>query len=89
MSASKLQVTLQHLFAHPLHMNTKWKDVVHLFEALGAEVEVVQGGREKVRLNGQEATFHIPHSRILDSKDEVVQIRHFLERCGIDPSFEV
>lgn len=89
MSASKVQTTLDHLFSHPLNMNTKWKDVLHLLESLGAQVEVVHGGREKVRLNGQEATFHIPHSRVLDSKDEVVQIRHFLERCGINGSHQV
>lgn len=88
MSATKLQTTLSHLFAHPVNMNTKWKDVVHLFTALGASVEVVQGGREKVRLNGQEVTLHIPHSRVLDSKDEVLQIRHFLERCGVDARYE-
>lgn len=75
--------TLKALFAHPISANIHWRDVVHLFESLGAEVEVVHGGREKVRLNGQEHTFHIPHGKALDSKDEVMQIRHFLERCGV------
>ncbi|MDX9910306.1 MAG: hypothetical protein RBS39_00600 [Phycisphaerales bacterium] len=79
----KPERTLDALFAHPIPMNIHWNDVTHLLTHLGAEVEVVQGGREKVRLNGQERTFHIPHSRVLDSKDEVVALRHFLESCGV------
>jgi hypothetical protein len=38
-----------------------------------------------VKLNGEEQTFHIPHGKTLDSKDEVMQIRHFLERAGMGP----
>lgn len=78
--------TLEHLFAHPLHMNTKWTDVTHMLEALGAQVEVVHGGRAKVTLKGKEHVFHIPHSRVLDSKDEVMALRHYLEACGVTPA---
>lgn len=81
----KPEKTLQQLFAHPIAMNVKWKDVVHLFESLGAEVEATHAGREKVKLNGHEHTFHVPHTKTLDSKDEVMQIRHFLEACGVSP----
>jgi len=81
----KADRTLGQLFAHPVSMNIHWKDVIKLFTSLGAEVEVVQGGREKVRLNGEEETFHIPHGKVLNSRDEVTQIRHFLERCGVGP----
>lgn len=84
MSRKPSQV-LQQLFSHPIPMNLKWRDVVHLFESLGAEMEVVHGGREKVRLNGQEQTFHIPHGKMIDSRDEVVQIKHFLECAGVTP----
>lgn len=85
MSHHKHLTTLKSIFAHPISMNVHWKDVVHLLESLGAEVEVVHGGREKVKLRGQEHTFHIPHSRVIESKDEIVQIRHFLERCEVTP----
>ncbi|MHC5113850.1 MAG: type II toxin-antitoxin system HicA family toxin [Planctomycetota bacterium] len=77
--------TLEKLFRHPAPMNIKWVDIVHMFEWLGADVEVVHGGREKVRLNGEEQSFHIPHGKTLDSRGEVVQIRHFLERAGVSP----
>lgn len=85
MSHQKHLATLKTFFSHPISMNVHWKDVVHLFESLGAEVEVVHGGREKVKLNGQEHTFHIPHSRVIESKDEMLQIKRFLERCHVTP----
>lgn len=80
------QRTLSEIFSHPINMNIHWKDVVHLFESLGGEVEVVHGGREKVKLNDHEFTFHIPHGKTIGSRDEVMQIRHFLEQAGMGPT---
>ena len=81
--SSRHERTLGQLMQHPMMMNIKWRDVVHMFEAQGATTEVVHGGRLKVSLNGQEQTFHIPHGKTLDSRDELMEIRHFLERAGI------
>ena len=81
----KHQRTLSQFFSHPIPMNIKWSDVVKMFASYGADVEVVHGGREKISINGEESTFHIPHGKVLDSKDEVVAIRHFLERAGLAP----
>lgn len=78
--------TLAEVFAHPINMNIHWKDVVRLIESLGGEAEVVHGGREKVRLNGHEFTFHIPHGKTINTRDEVMQIRHFLEQSGVAPT---
>ncbi len=75
--------TLEQLLQHPMVMNIKWRDVVHMFEAMGATTEVVHGGRQKVSLNGQEHSFHIPHGKTLNSRDELMEIRHFLERAGM------
>lgn len=77
--------TLRQIFAHPVSMNIKWKDVVHMFEALGGRVEPAHGGRETVHLNGRQMTFHVPHGKAIDSKDEVVQIKKFLDSAGIGP----
>lgn len=77
--------TLNHIFAHPVSMNIKWNEVTHLIASLGGTVESAHGGREKIRLNGQERTFHVPHSKAIDSKDEVVQLRKFLELAGVAP----
>lgn len=83
--SQKPEAVLRQIFGHPLPMNLRWRDVVHMFESLGAELEVVHGGREKVRLNGREQTFHIPHGKMLDSRDEIVQIRRFLAEAGFEP----
>lgn len=81
----KHERVLEALFAHPISMNLKWNEVEHLLEHLGAEVRH-HGGRATVMLNGEEATFGVPHTKTLSSKDEVVQIRHFLERAGAAPA---
>jgi hypothetical protein len=76
---------LQHLFAHPVSMNLKWSEIAHLIEHHGGSIEHGHGARAKVRLGGQEYTFHVPNSGTIDSKDEVVQIRRLFERAGLDP----
>ncbi|MHC5003018.1 MAG: hypothetical protein ACYTJ0_07830 [Planctomycetota bacterium] len=81
---SSHQRTLAQIFSHPIAMNIRWKDIVHLLESLGATVTVVHG-RQKVVLGDHEATFRIPHGKTLDNKDEVIQLRHFLERAGFAP----
>ncbi len=83
--SGKPDQVLRQLFGHPIPMNLKWRDVVRLLESLGAQLEIVHGGREKVSLNGREHTFHIPHGKMIDSKDEIVQLKHFLESAGVTP----
>ncbi len=83
--SQKPDAVLKQIFSHPVPMNMKWRDVTHMLEAMGAELEVVHGGREKVRLRGREHTFHIPHGKVVDSKDEILQLRRFLTDVGITP----
>jgi hypothetical protein len=75
--------TLHALFAHPISANIDLKKVLHVFEELGAEIENSAGNRVKVKLNDHTAAFvHAQHSL---PKDEVVQIKKFLEQCGVTP----
>jgi hypothetical protein len=74
---------LQSLFAHPVSANIDFKEVVHVLEALGAEIDNKSGNRVGVKLNGHSAAFvHAHHSL---PKEEVMQIKHFLETCGVNP----
>lgn len=74
------------VFAHPMDMNIHWREIVRMFEKLGGTTEETRHGRLKVHLAGKETTFTIPHhSNTLDSRDELVQIRHFLESAGFKP----
>jgi hypothetical protein len=75
--------TLHALFAHPLSGNISLKEVERVLRDLGAEVKTANGSRLGVSFRGQTAHFH-DHGGAL-SKDEAVQIRKFLETCGVDP----
>lgn len=72
---------LNALFAHPISANIHFKDVEAVLRELGAEIEEKHGSRIGVRLNGHSAAFHHAHAL---PKEEVVHIRHFLEKCGIN-----
>lgn len=74
--------TLHALFAHPISANIDFKEVTHVLEELGAEIDNKSGSRIGVTLNGHTAAFH--HANHSLTKDEVVQIRKFLETCGIN-----
>jgi hypothetical protein len=77
------RTTLHALFAHPVSANIDPKKVLHVFEELGAEVGNASGNRVKIKFNGHTAAF--PHAQHSLSKDEVVELRKFLEQCGINP----
>jgi hypothetical protein len=74
---------LHALFAHPISANLSMKEVSSVLRELGGEVTEAQSGKVHVALNGNSANFsHGKHSL---PKEEVVQIRKFIEGCGIDP----
>jgi hypothetical protein len=73
---------LHSLFAHPINANIDMKDVQHVLVELGAEIEQKSGGRIGVTLGGHTiAIAHVNHSL---PKEEVIQVRKFLETCGVD-----
>lgn len=75
--------TLHSLFAHPISGNIAMSDVEALLAHLGAEIDNRNKSRIGVTLKGHTALFHMPHHHL--PKDEVVQLRKFVEACGIDP----
>ena len=75
--------TLHALFAHPLSSNIAVAAVESMLTHLGAEIDNRHGARIGVTLKGHTAVFH--HSQHHLPKDEVVQLRKFVETCGIDP----
>jgi len=74
---------LHALFAHPVSSNIAMKDIESVLRELGGEVNSAQSGKLHVALNGHSANFsHAKHSL---PKQEVQQVRKFIETCGIDP----
>jgi hypothetical protein len=73
---------LHAIFAHPLNANLEMKDIVSVLNALGAEIDDAKSkSRLGVMLNGRTTVLHISSQSVL--KAEVMQIRKFLESCGI------
>lgn len=74
---------LHALFAHPINNNVALKDVESVLREMGAEVGTAHSGKIHVALKGHSANFsHVAHSL---PKEEVMNIRKFIETCGIDP----
>ena len=74
---------LHTLFAHPINNNISPKDVESIFGELGAEMNAAHSGKLHVALNVHSANFSHTHHSL--SKEEVMQVRKFIETCGIDP----
>lgn len=72
---------LHAIFAHPISGNIDFKDVQHVFAQLGAEIENKSGNRIGVTFKGHTVAFTHAHHAV--PKEEVIQIRKFLEQCGI------
>jgi hypothetical protein len=75
---------LHALFAHPVSANIDPKHVASVFEDLGAEVAHGGHGQIKVTLNGRTHGFHDTRHSL--SRDEVTEMRRFLEQAGVDPA---
>lgn len=74
---------LHALFAHPISANIAMKDVEAVLRELGAEVGHTHAGKLSVELKGHKVNFHIAHQTL--PKEEVQQIRKFLETSNIVP----
>jgi hypothetical protein len=72
---------LHAIFAHPLNANLEMKDIVNVLNGLGAEIDAKSKGRLGVTLNGRVTVLHLAIHSLL--KADVMQIRKFLESCGI------
>lgn len=79
----KHRAVIEAIFAHPTSGNIDFKETVHALEALGAEVVNKSGNRIGVTLNGH--TVALSHSHHDLPKEEVHQIKKFLETCGVGP----
>ncbi len=79
----KHRKTLHALFAHPINANISPRDVESVLTELGAETDTAHSGKLHVRLNGHSANFSHPGHSL--PTEEVVQLRKFIETCGIDP----
>src|SRR5471030_2124981 len=73
------QRTYDRIFQHPVSHNLEWRDVRSLFGHLGHMTEEANGNL-KVTRNGQTLVLHAPQTKDVASTEELMQLRHFLER---------
>jgi HicA toxin of bacterial toxin-antitoxin, len=75
--------TLRAVFTDPVLADIQWKDIIRLFEALGASVSQGKGSRIRILLNNQRAVFHEPHPERVTDRGAVKSVREFLVNAGI------
>lgn len=76
--------TYQRIFQHPVSHNLEWRDVHALFRQI-AEVEEEPNGHLKVSRNGQVLVLHPARTKDVADTDELLTLRHFLERSESIP----
>jgi hypothetical protein len=75
----------QAIFQHPVSHNLAWHDVLALFREV-AEVVEEPNGNLKVTRNGQTLVLHPHRTKQVDSTEELMALRHFLERSEPAPA---
>jgi len=67
----------------PTRADLTWREVIALFEVMGAHVTEGSGSRVRVVLNGRAAVFHRPHPGKELTKSSVDSVRRFLTEAGV------
>jgi hypothetical protein len=81
----KHQRTLELIFVRPVSGSVPWRDVLALFQELGAEISEREGSRVAVVLFDEVRVFHRPHPSPNTDKGAVASIRRWLEQHGVTP----
>jgi hypothetical protein len=74
--------TYQTIFQHPVSHNLEWRSVRTLLEKVGHVAEEPNGNL-KVTRNGQILVLHPPRTKDVAETEEVMALRHFLERSEV------
>lgn len=75
-----LHRALEKLFQHPLTHNLTWREVTHLFEAIGT-AEHQHNGDLTLRIGNDHLSLEPTHGKDLGAT-EVMDVRHLLVRAG-------
>jgi len=66
--SSRNRRTLSRIFQHPMAMNLSWRDVIHLFEPLGAHIESASKDKLNVCLTAWSALFDPITTRLFPTR---------------------
>ena len=76
--------TLDAIFRHPLAHSLEWREIVSLFNAIGGSEEK-HNGEFELRAGEHAMAMKKPHTKDVTGQ-EVMDLRHFLERSGWSPT---
>lgn len=76
--------TYNSIFQHPVSHNLEWRNVRTLFNHI-AEVVEQPNGNLRVTRNGQSMVLHTPRTKDVAEVEELMELRHFLERSEAAP----
>lgn len=83
----KHDAMIEKIYAHPIAANIDWKKLSSALEHFGATIDTSHHGRAKIVLHGVGLSISTPHhSHDIESKDDIMALRHFLEAQGIKPT---
>ena len=77
--------TYNTIFQHPISHNLDWREVLSMFKHLG-EVAEESNGNLKITRHGQTLVLHRPNTKDVANADEVMSLRHFLEKSETIPA---
>jgi hypothetical protein len=77
--------TYNTIFQHPISYNLNWREVRSMFKRLG-EVTEESNGNLKITRNGQTLVLHRPNTKDVANADELMSLRHFLEKSETIPA---
>ena len=77
--------TYNTIFQHPVAHNLDWREVCSMFKRLG-EITEESNGNLKMTRNGQTLVLHRPNTKDVANADEVMSLRHFLEKSETLPA---
>jgi hypothetical protein len=77
--------TYETIFQHPVSHNLEWREVHALFRHIG-DVKEESNGNLKVKRNGQTLVLRPSRSKDVAETDELMELRHFLERSEAAPA---
>jgi len=76
------QTIYRDIFQHSIARNLQWHDVRSMLSAI-AHVEEDHNGNLRFTRNGETLTVHPPKHKDLSDIEELMEIRHFLERSAV------
>ncbi len=82
------QATSDAIFGHPISRNLQWHDIRSMLESI-AQVSEEHNGNVRFMRHGQTLTIHPPKHKDLADTQELMKIRHFLERSALPEAANV